>query len=118
MTNDLHQLAKKFIEGEWAYDANAKILKRTFASDTELAELGLIDKDGYLDSGLKKEMTHLLNDIISGDLVGSFGDSDIFSGDIYDDVTFYNIELHQISDEVVEGLKAKYEVSVVEVRFE
>lgn len=111
--NNLNQLAKKFIEGEWSYDANGKILKKTFASDKELAELQLINNEGYLDSALKQEMTHLLDDVISDNLIGSFGDSDIFSGDMYEDITFYNLELHQVSEETVKALQKNYNVTIV-----
>jgi hypothetical protein len=103
---DIHQLAKKFIEGEWQYDAANKTLKKSFASNKELSELDLIDEEGYLDFSLKLAITNLLgSDVLTSDIVGPFGDKDIFSGDTAEDEIFYNIELCNISESTIEALQ-------------
>jgi hypothetical protein len=105
MTNNLDQLAKKFIEGTWLYDTNNKILKKPFASSEELSTLELIDKEGFLSAPLKAAITQALDGVLSNDVVGPFGDSDIFSGDILDDGILYNLELHEVSDATLETLQ-------------
>lgn len=105
MNHDLHQLAKKFIEGEWLYDNNEKVLKKVFASDDELKKLNLIDEHGYLHSSLKEAIVNVLNEIDIEHSTGPFGDNDIFSGDIIDDCTLYNIELHHVSENTISLMK-------------
>ncbi len=103
---DIHQLAKTFIEGEWQYNADDKTLKKSFASNKDLSELNLIDEDGYLDFSLKLAITNLLgNDVLTPDVVGPFGDKDIFSGDTVEDEIFYNIELCNISESTIDALQ-------------
>jgi hypothetical protein len=110
---DLNQLALQFIAGEWIYNANDKSLKHTFASNKELTALNLIDKDGYLDSGIKSAITQLLGeDILTSDVKGPFGDNDIFSGDIVEEETFYNIELFQITESTLDALQKKAKITI------
>lgn len=106
------QIAKQFIEGEWIYNAKDKILKKTFSSLQQLTELKLIDAEGYLDSGLKKSMREALGKQIVDNAMGSFGDNDIFSGEIFDDTTLYNLEFHQVTDEMLDLIEKLPNVSI------
>lgn len=103
---DLEQLAKIFIEGEWQYNATDKSLKKSFASNKELTELGLVDEDGFLDAKLKTAIMNALGiNILNGDVLGPFGDSDIFSGDMVEEELFYNIELFNVTESVIRALQ-------------
>lgn len=103
---DINQLAKKFVEGVWIHNADNKTLKKLFASNLELTKLNLIDQDGYLDSTIKLAITQYLGaDILNSGIVGPFGDGDIFSGEMDENVTFYNIELCNISEVTIQLLK-------------
>ncbi len=105
MTIDIKQLAKKFIEGEWSYSTSEKILQKNFSTDKELAELNLIDEEGYLTPELKSAIEEALGEAVLANAQGPFGDEDIFSGDIFDDMTQYNLELHQISENTMDALQ-------------
>lgn len=105
MNNELSKRVKQFIEGEWLYNKDEKILKKTFASDQELKKLNLIDAEGYLDSKLKIAMIEALGPTIMTKATGPFGDSDIFSGDMLDDGILYNLEFHAISDDILAEFK-------------
>ncbi len=103
--HDLNQLARKCVEGQWLYNQQDKTLKKFFASNKELIELNLIDKNGFLDKGLKAAITtYLGDDVLNSGIMGPFGDSDFFSGDIENDEIFYNIELCNISAVTIELL--------------
>lgn len=103
---DINQLAKKFVEGVWLYNANDKTLKKLFASNRELTELNLIDENGYLDSTIKSAiMNYLGTGILNSGIVGPFGDSDFFSGEMEENITFYNIELCNITEVTIDILK-------------
>lgn len=104
MTN-INQYAKKFIEGEWCYSTSEKTLKKTFATDKELTALNLIDDAGYLDEDLKTAIIEALGETVLAETKGPFGDADIFSGDIFDDETHYNIELHNISELTMDAVQ-------------
>src|SRR5687768_8214581 len=99
---EMQQLVKKFIEGEWLYNPIEKSLKKHFSNDKELAELNLIDEDGYLNKKLKAAIEKELGEEVLANIKGAFGDKDIFSGDIFNDVTQYNLELHKVSEETLD----------------
>jgi hypothetical protein len=105
MIDDLSQLAKEFISGEWSYDAEEQLLKRTFASNKQLVELNLIDADGYLSKELKNAILQALGEGITANAVGPFEDKDLFSGDVIEDITYYNIELHHVTETLLITLK-------------
>lgn len=117
MTDQTQQFAKQFIEGEWFYNTKDKILKKTFSSKQQLTELKLIDAEGYLDSNLKKAIKEALGNQIVDNAVGSFGDSDIFSGEIFDDTTLYNLEFHNVTDEMLDLIEKlpNVEIKIVEL---
>lgn len=102
---DLDQLARQFIEGTWLYNPNDKIVKKTFASNRDLSQLNLIDEEGFLDAKLKLAITHALGEAVLNYAEGPFGDSDIFSGDVFEEDVFYNIELHKISEVTIDTLQ-------------
>lgn len=102
---DLNILAKKFIAGEWLYSTSEKILKKNFADNKQLLELDLIDADGYLNDAFKAAIEMALGEEVLANTVGPFGDKDFFSGDIFDDFTQYNLELHQISEATMDALQ-------------
>lgn len=103
---NINQLARKFVEGQWLYNPHDGTLKKFFASKKELTELNLIDANGFLDDKLKSAIISCLGeDVLSADVVGPFGDNDIFSGDIEDDDLFYNIELFNISELTLKSLE-------------
>lgn len=106
------QLAKQFIEGEWLYSTSEKILKKNFADSNQLQELNLIDADGYLDPSLKSAINLALGEEVLADAKGPFGDDDLFSGDIFEDVTHYNLELHQISESTMDALQKLPHVTI------
>lgn len=112
MNNNLTQLAKKFISGEWQYNTHEKTLKKTFASTKELADLHLIDEAGYLEPAFKAAMTEALGNEVMSKCKGPFGDDDIFSGDIFEDETLYNLELHQISEETMDALQKNPTITI------
>lgn len=96
---DFDELAKKFIEGEWFYNASERMLKKSFGSNKELLELDLLDEEGYLNSGFKLAVIRYLGkDILNSEVQGPFGDSDIFCGSVEEEEIFYSIELYNISD--------------------
>lgn len=101
----IENLAKQFIEGEWNYDDKNKILKKAFATKEDLIELKLIDENGYLDSGLKQAIITMLGEQVMRNAMGPFNDNDIFSGDILDDTTLYNLEFHQVKGELQDLIK-------------
>ena len=102
---DINQLAQKFVEGQWLLNSHDNTLKKFFASNKELAALNLIDANGFLDAKLKSAIVTYLGDVLTSDVVGPFGDSDIFSGDIENNDVFYNIELYNISKLTIEALE-------------
>lgn len=105
MMTDLNQLAKKYMEGEWLYNPEDKTVKKTFASNKELSALQLIDTNGYLDAAFKVAIIQALGPVVSNQIVGPFGDNDIFSGDIVEEEIFYNIEIHDVSEATITALK-------------
>lgn len=114
---DIDQLAKKYVEGVWLYNANDKTLKKLFASNRELIELNLIDENGYLDSAIKGAITNYLgSDILNSGIVGPFGDSDFFSGEMEENITFYNIELCNISELTIDLLKKFPNITIDEIK--
>jgi len=110
--DQLARLAKQFIEGEWLYSTSEKILKKNFADNKQLRELNLIDTDGYLDENLKSAINAALGEEVLAEAKGPFGDADLFSGDIFEDVTQYNLELHQISESTMDALQKLPHVTI------
>lgn len=112
MSTQIQQLAKKFIEGEWLYNPIDKSLKKNFSNDKELADLNLIDEDGYLNKKLKNAIEKELGESVLANIKGAFGDKDIFSGDIFNDVTQYNLELHKVSEETLDALQKHPNITI------
>jgi len=102
--NNIDQIAQQFIEGKWVHDKKNNTLKKAFASNQELIQLNLINEDGYLELALKDAIVHFLGEGVLHNAQGHFGDADIFSGDILDDITLYNIELHHITQNNLDAL--------------
>lgn len=94
-----------FIEGEWFYHTSGKTLTHPFSNNHELAEQGLIDAEGFLTESFKAEIRDALGEAVLENVEGPFGDDDIFSGDVFDEETRYNIELHNISQSNMDALQ-------------
>ena len=98
-------MTQKFIEGEWFYSTKEKTLTHPFASNHDLAELNLVDSEGYLVDEFKENIREALGYAVLENVEGPFGDADIFSGNVFDDETIYSIELHNIAETNMDALQ-------------
>ncbi len=98
-------MIEQYIEGEWLYCSKEKTLKHIIGNTENLQKAGLLDAEGYLSDEFKEGIRKALGESVLEGVQGPFGDDDIFSGDITDETTWYNIELHHISENNMDALQ-------------
>lgn len=102
---DLLILANNMIQGIWEYNPDQQSVVFELGNTTQLQQQQLLQSENNnLLPAFKQAIRQILGDAVLADVVGPFGDDDIFSGfDAAGDTTYY-IELCKVTEDNIAAL--------------
>lgn len=103
---DFNTFAEQSIQGIWQLQPNHTSLVFTVGTSDSLQAHQVVLANNNLHPDFKVAIIKALGPEVLANVVGPFGDEDIFSGYDQGDITTYYLELNQVGESNIEALKA------------